>query len=417
MGTPRAQGAERRNIDVLIPRIPQLHHINDFSFDHIIRERLKADKELATWSTKPRLYIFLRMLQRDPSFATATFNLGRWAQANDLWLPLPQAILGRLVSNLNLDLGSDRLDHFKLLQECVLSSPFELSEAHLRTRVPPHRHVECGDVFFDEKTEIDYGASARVYRVRYKGTGNVSACKEYPRGTFMEQRANLELFATELVILRRLKHPHVVKLVASFTDESFFAIIMDPAADTSLRTWFEGVSTPIAQDEYDILQRSFGCLMSALTYLHAENVRHKDIKPSNILLKGGTIYLCDFGISYDWTGTNPTTNNRSSPRTEGYCAPEVMDKESKSSPSDVWSMGRVFCDIITIKHGRSLEDMLRHIGGDMSCIYEEGGIEKMMRWLLTISDNTHQQLLDWTSRMVSVIRQIHQESRLNLLDA
>ncbi|KAJ4361190.1 hypothetical protein N0V95_002071 [Ascochyta clinopodiicola] len=402
MGTSRAEGTERRNVGILIPRMFHLKHIDDHSFDHTIRDQLKADKKLATWSTKPRLYTLLRMLQQDPEFDTATFRLEHWAQANDLWLPLPQAVLEKFVLNLNLNLNPDRLNHIKRLQACVLSSPPGESEGELRTglKSPVHRHIESGDLFFDKKTELDHGASARVYRVRYKGTRNVSACKEYPRGTFMQQRTNFPLFATELAILRRLKHPHIVKLVASFTDESVFAIIMDPAADTSLGIWFEDVSTPIAQDEYDTLQRSFGCLMSALTYLHGENVRHKDIKPSNILLKGGKIYLCDFGISYDWTGENPITNNWSTPRTEGYCAPEVMEKGEKGVPSDVWSMARVFCDIITIKQGRSLEDMLSHIGGDMSCIYDDGKIEKMMEWLINITGNTHQRLLDWTSRMI-----------------
>lgn len=400
------QVAQVGNIEVLIPRVPHLHHIDDFSFNHTIRGRFEAHQQLEAWSTKPRLYFLLRMLQRDPEFSNAFFDPARWTQANDLWLPLPRTIAERFVSNVGLGQSLDTWERFKLFQACVLSSPFELSERHLRDRapplrIPPHKHIESGDEFFDEKVEIDYGASARVFRVRYRGTDNISASKEYPRGTFAKQQENLGYFATELAILRRLRHPHIVELVASFTDESSFGIIMDPAADTSLRGWFEAVATPITQDQYHTLQASFGCLMSALAYLHAENVRHKDIKPGNILLKGSTIYLYDFGISYDWTGTNPTTNNRLSRRTEGYCAPEVMDQENRSFPSDLWSLGRVFCDIITVKQGRSLDDLVRHLGGNMSSIYDDNGVERMQDWLSTIAGNTHDQLLRWITRMVS----------------
>lgn len=352
------QVAQVPNIEVLIPRVPHLHHINDFTFNHTIRGRFEAHEQLKAWITKPRLYFLLRMLQHDPEFSKAFFDPARWTQANDLWLPLPRTIAERFVSNVGLGQKLETWEHFKLLQASVLSSPFELSERHLRLRIPPHKHIESGEEFFDDKAEIDYGASARVFRVRYRGTDNISASKEYPRGTFAEQQTNLGYFATELAILQRLRHPHIVELVASFTDESSFGIIMDPAADTSLRKWFEAVATPITQDQYHTLQTSFGCLTSALAYLHAKNVRHKDIKPRNILLKGSKIYLCDFGISYDWTGTNPTTNNRRSPKTEGYCAPEVMDQENRSFPSDLWSLGRVFCDIITVKQGHSLDDLV-----------------------------------------------------------
>jgi len=64
-----------------------------------------------------------------------------------------------------------------------------------------------------------------------------------------------------------------------------------------------------------------GCLVSAVAYLHEQKIRHKDLKPSNILLTRGHIWLSDFGTATDFTHLleSATNNERGTPR---YFAPE-----------------------------------------------------------------------------------------------
>ena len=196
-----------------------------------------------------------------------------------------------------------------------------------------------------------------------------------------QQKPQLQLFMDELQILRKISHPHTVRLVTSYTDLEVFALVLDPVADKSLRDMLNQASSiPLNLADLTNLRQWFGCLASALVHLHDKNVRHKDIKPSNVLLRNGTVYLCDFGISFDWTGFDPTTEGPS-PRTPGYCAPEVLDAKARDTSSDVWSLGRVFCDMLTVLAGKPMTELLERIGGNLRNIYDEDCLEDLHKWL------------------------------------
>lgn len=113
--------------------------------------------------------------------------------------------------------------------------------------------------------------------------------------------------------------------------------------------------------EYDLLlMRDFiGCLCSAVNYLHENKCRHKDIKPGNILIKGQSVLLTDFGLARDFSDrSGSTTVGRSGPYTPGYASPEVVASEPRNTPSDIWSLGCVYLDIAVIKLYACLKNAL-----------------------------------------------------------
>ena len=89
----------------------------------------------------------------------------------------------------------------------------------------------------------------------------------------------------------------------------------------------------------------FGYLASALQHVHECNIRHGDIKPSNILVQGSTLILADFGSSKpleDCTfGFQPEFDF-----TPQYAAPEVFHGE-RDKPADVFALGCVFLELCT----------------------------------------------------------------------
>jgi len=92
------------------------------------------------------------------------------------------------------------------------------------------------------------------------------------------------------------------------------------------------------------------CLIKVMEYLHKNGIRHKDIKPSNILIKDEDVYLVDFGISKvipegETTGTYGPVGAHS----RVYCAPEVYFDEypRRGRSADVYSMGCVFLELST----------------------------------------------------------------------
>jgi serine/threonine protein kinase len=118
---------------------------------------------------------------------------------------------------------------------------------------------------------------------------------------------------------------------------------MTPVADSDLRHFL---------DQKDVLQFSvlirqfYGCLVMAVQYLHVNRIRHKDLKPQNILVKGTSILITDFGTALDWTDrSRATTTGDPGPISINYAAPEVVDREQRSESSDIWSLGCVFLEM------------------------------------------------------------------------
>jgi serine/threonine protein kinase len=131
-------------------------------------------------------------------------------------------------------------------------------------------------------------------------------------------------------------------------------LIMSPVAEYDLSYFLKQAQT--SRDNISSLRTFFGCLATAVSYLYGKRIRHKDIKPSNILVNDGTVLLTDFGLSRDCNHTRSTTEGPTA-RTAKYCAPEVADDSPRSFSSDIWSLGCVYLEMITVLKGYSLDDM------------------------------------------------------------
>ncbi|KAH7393818.1 hypothetical protein DE146DRAFT_107807 [Phaeosphaeria sp. MPI-PUGE-AT-0046c] len=90
------------------------------------------------------------------------------------------------------------------------------------------------------------------------------------------------------------------------------------------------------------LLQGFGCLADGLTYVHSHTMRHKDIKPQDILVHHGRIIFTDFEICsrrkqsshHDyWYGRSVN---------ERYCAPKVIKHLLRNRNSDILSLRCVF---------------------------------------------------------------------------
>lgn len=369
MGSTRKVAEE--SIDHLIPQPPCDKYLDE-RIVTLVRKHLRRHEFFRSWWDSPRLYVLLRLLQCDEGAVLKFQNAG----INDFWLPIDEATFNTIGTSVEWD-------DFRRMQRHILTNHELMSEAELLATSDVHRHLEYDD-YFEEGEHLGEGTSARVFQVQHVSLdnrkGGFYACKRATRGRGKQQRDRVQLFVKELQILRRIRHPHTVRLVTSYTDTFNFALILSPVADESLKEMLEGITVPLARNDQMVLLQSFTCLISALSYLHTEGIRHKDIKPSNIVLSKGRVYLCDFGVSNDWTGSDPVTEGPTH-RTPGYCAPEVSNYEPRTDSQDVWSMGRVFCEIYTVAADRTLKEMLQQIGGNLHSIYNADGIEAMIKWL------------------------------------
>jgi serine/threonine protein kinase len=93
------------------------------------------------------------------------------------------------------------------------------------------------------------------------------------------------------------------------------------------------------------------CLIQALDYLHEMKVKHKDLKPANILILKGQVLIADFGISKDMIDEETTASLGASGDvgTRMYCAPEVLSYNThRGRAADIYAMGCIFLEISTV---------------------------------------------------------------------
>ena len=128
--------------------------------------------------------------------------------------------------------------------------------------------------------------------------------------------------------------------------------MLEPVADSdNLSNLLERCSeraTPLSNNHFSTFLRAFGSLVSALTYIHKSFMRHKDIAPSNILIHRGKVLLSDFGTAFAFVEGYSATYGIPSPAYNIYKASEVNNRSRRGRSADIWSLGYVYFEILSV---------------------------------------------------------------------
>ncbi|EFZ04430.2 Protein kinase-like protein [Metarhizium robertsii ARSEF 23] len=117
-----------------------------------------------------------------------------------------------------------------------------------------------------------------------------------PKAFQLEKGKQKFVYFFKLDVLSQLDHQHCVSLVGKYSDPKYFALIMQPVGDYNFSQYYDQYHN--ATDKLSLLRGFFGYLVSAVQYLHDSKMRHRDIKPQNIIVKNHQIYLADFIIAH-----------------------------------------------------------------------------------------------------------------------
>ncbi|KAF2109886.1 kinase-like domain-containing protein [Lophiotrema nucula] len=169
-----------------------------------------------------------------------------------------------------------------------------------------------------------------------------------------------------------------------------------------LTTYLKGATA----SKYPKLRTFFGCLVIALEYLHKHNVRHKDIKPENILVSNRKVLLADFGLSLDFTdATGSTTMSMVNGITPRYCAPEVANYEARNTKSDIWCLGVVFLEMIATLKGETtqyLDEFLKQRGSQQAFVrLNLAALPALVAHFGGLGQMSDNRALEWTQQMLS----------------
>lgn len=289
------------------------------------------------------------------------------------------------------------------------------------------QHVEFArneHIPLEEGISLGRGASADVHEVVCRGV------KIARKQIFCSRRMKIEDVKRELEILRKLDHKHVVTLLGSYTQRMVLGILLFPAAVCDLGVYLDELDEDLRSGNLNLgegmsrlcerlhipdnlfhakerLCRIYGCLAKAVQYLHDNDVRHKDLKPRNILLdRNDGLFITDFGLSRDTTDASTSVTNGIERGTYKYCAPEVARYEPRGRAADIYSLGCVFLEINTVYRQLSLVefDTFRTKNEDHSF---QNSPEKLQEWMtrLRAVPTAHDQgifdLMDLVERMVA----------------
>ncbi|XP_077310641.1 calcium/calmodulin-dependent protein kinase type II subunit gamma isoform X10 [Lithobates pipiens] len=141
----------------------------------------------------------------------------------------------------------------------------------------------------------------------------------------------------EARICRLLKHPNIVRLHESISEEGFHYLVFDLVTGGEL---FEDI---VAREYYSEADASH-CIhqiLESVNHIHQHDIVHRDLKPENLLLaskcKGAAVKLADFGLAIEVQGDQQAWFGFAG--TPGYLSPEVLRKDPYGKPVDIWACG------------------------------------------------------------------------------
>lgn len=150
---------------------------------------------------------------------------------------------------------------------------------------------------------------------------------------------SLAIFCREARLLADLNHPNVVKVYDIFEASGTAYIIMDYVEGRTLANWL-----PVHAADFPSVRALLCRLLHTLDYLHHNNVLHRDVKPSNIIVRpDGEPMLLDFGAAHSGAVCRTLTAVGS----PGYAAPEQFSPHGRCGPwSDLYGLAQSFLQLL-----------------------------------------------------------------------
>ena len=199
---------------------------------------------------------------------------------------------------------------------------------------------------FRIESELGSGAMGTVYKAQYtKDNGRTIpvALKVVSLGLLGNDSA-MARFEREASILKQLRHPHIVRLLATGRYQKTPFIAMEFVDGESL----EKTLARRQRLDWDEVVSYGKQLCEALQHAHDKGIVHRDLKPSNLMVTtDGTLKLTDFGIAKD-TDVTALTGLNSTIGTAAYMSPEQCRGDKTLGPkSDLYSLGCCLYELLT----------------------------------------------------------------------
>ena len=243
---------------------------------------------------------------------------------------------------------------------------------------------------FDIIEKLGEGSYSTVYKVKRKLDNQIYALKKVKLLNLNEREKKNSL--NEVRILASIKSKYVISYKEAFFDEkdSTLGMVMEYADNGDLhQKILEHKKSMKYFDEIEIW-KIFIQIVKGLKALHDLQILHRDLKSANVFLfKNGSAKLGDLnvskvakrGLGYTQTGT------------PYYASPEIWKDLPYDNKSDIWSLGCVLYEMITLHtpfRAKNMDALYKKVlGGDIGKLPEQfsDDLNQIVQLLLKVNSN------------------------------
>lgn len=205
---------------------------------------------------------------------------------------------------------------------------------------------------------IGRGGMADVYLGQHD-TLNRPVAVKILHGHLIEDSTLMARFRSEAQAAANLRHPHILQIYDFDLVDDHPYIVMEWIEGPTLADHLERLRETGQSMPATTMARLVGKIASALDYAHQRNIVHRDVKPSNVILRrdAGPLdpgqplpddaepILADFGVARI-TNTTVRTASGSIVGTPAYMSPEQVSGQTVDARSDVYSLGIMTYEMI-----------------------------------------------------------------------
>jgi NIMA (never in mitosis gene a)-related kinase 1/4/5 len=205
--------------------------------------------------------------------------------------------------------------------------------------------------------KLGRGSFAIVYKVEVDN--KIFALKQIELNVAQQSGVNMKYIENEVELLSSLNCDYIVKYYASYKESEInldenskdlargkFNIFMEycDSGDLSdLIDTYKKTNKPIEDDK---LVNIFTQITQGLDYLHSKKILHRDLKTMNVLLcSDGRVKLSDLGVA-KFTGNSLANTIVGTPY---YLSPEMCEEKPYNEKTDIWSLGCILYELLTLK--------------------------------------------------------------------
>ncbi len=186
---------------------------------------------------------------------------------------------------------------------------------------------------------IGKGSFSKVYKGFDTETDEIIAIKVIEKHNLKEDLVT-RLHDEITLLTSTLDHPHIAELKEFIQDEDNFYLILEYCAGGDLAHLIKKGRIP-----ENVAREYMRQLTNVLYYLKSKNIIHRDLKPQNLLLTADqkTLKVTDFNFARELYENDLAQTLCGSPL---YMAPEIIDRNSYTVKSDLWSVGMILYEMV-----------------------------------------------------------------------